>query len=79
MACWIDLATWEIDGWSMAEHHRAELVVDALKMALGHGPLEPGCIAPSDRGGGVHISRVQGRIEGVWAMAVDRQDRLLLR
>lgn len=50
LACWMDLATREIVGWSMAEHHRAELVVDALKMAAGRGWLEPGCIAHSDRG-----------------------------
>jgi transposase InsO family protein len=50
LACWMDLATREIVGWSMAEHHRAELVVDALKMALGRARLEPGAIAHSDRG-----------------------------
>jgi transposase InsO family protein len=31
----------------MADHHRASLVVDALK---GRGALQPGCIAHSDRG-----------------------------
>ncbi|PZG66394.1 IS3 family transposase, partial [Streptomyces sp. NTH33] len=31
-------------------HHRAELVVDALKMAAGRGALKEGCIAHSDRG-----------------------------
>ena len=50
LACWMDLATREIVGWSMAEHHRAELVVDALKMAAGRARLEPGAIAHSDRG-----------------------------
>lgn len=49
LACWMDLATREIVGWSMAEHHRAELVIDALRMAVGRGGLEPGCIAHSDR------------------------------
>ncbi|MFD4977761.1 transposase [Streptomyces sp. NPDC058424] len=34
----------------MADHHRAELVVDALKMAAGRGALKPDCIAHSDRG-----------------------------
>jgi len=46
----MDLATREIVGWSMAEHHRSELVVDALKMAVGRARLEPGCIAHADRG-----------------------------
>ncbi|MFE3907817.1 DDE-type integrase/transposase/recombinase, partial [Streptomyces sp. NPDC059153] len=46
----LDLATREIVGYSMADHHRAGLVVDALTMAAGHGRLQPGCIAHSDRG-----------------------------
>jgi putative transposase len=50
LACWMDLATREIVGWSMAEHHRAELVVDALRAALACGRVEPGCVVHSDRG-----------------------------
>ena len=50
LACWMDLATREIVGYSMAGHHRASLVVDALAMAAGRGRLQPGCIAHSDRG-----------------------------
>ncbi|MFD6022428.1 DDE-type integrase/transposase/recombinase [Streptomyces sp. NPDC060286] len=46
----LDLATREVVGYSMADHHRADLVVDALKMAAGRGRLRPGCIAHSDRG-----------------------------
>ncbi|MBN0047539.1 DDE-type integrase/transposase/recombinase [Streptomyces actuosus] len=34
----------------MADHHRAELVVDALDTAHGRGNLEPGCVIHSDRG-----------------------------
>jgi len=34
----------------MADHHRAELVVDAVRMAHGHSRLEAGCILHSDRG-----------------------------
>lgn len=34
----------------MVDHHRAELVVDALKMAAGRGALKEGCSAHSDRG-----------------------------
>ncbi|MCP9945589.1 DDE-type integrase/transposase/recombinase [Streptomyces somaliensis] len=49
-AVWLDLAAREIVGYSMADHHRASLVVDALAMAAGHGRLRPGCIAHSDRG-----------------------------
>ncbi|WP_030187225.1 IS3 family transposase [Streptomyces sp. NRRL S-813] len=50
LACWLDLATREVVGYAMADHHRAELVVDALDMAYGRGGLEPGCVIHSDRG-----------------------------
>lgn len=36
----------------MADHHRAELVVDALDMAHGRGGLEPGCVAAGAAGPG---------------------------
>jgi transposase InsO family protein len=45
-----DLATREVIGYAMADHHRAELVVDALEMAAGRGNLKETCIAHSDRG-----------------------------
>jgi putative transposase len=45
-----DLATREIVGWSMADHLRAGLCVDALVMALQHRRPEPGLIHHSDRG-----------------------------
>ncbi|GGW77145.1 transposase [Streptomyces galilaeus] len=50
LASWLDLATREVIGYSMADHHRAELVVDALDMAAALGRLEPGCVIHSDRG-----------------------------
>ncbi|WP_435845214.1 IS3 family transposase [Streptomyces lavendulae] len=50
LASWLDLATREVIGYSMADHHRAELVVDALDMADALGRLEPGCVIHSDRG-----------------------------
>ncbi|MER5225509.1 DDE-type integrase/transposase/recombinase [Streptomyces flaveus] len=50
LATWLDLATREIVGYSMADHHRASLVVDALGMAAGRGRLQPGCIVHLDRG-----------------------------
>ncbi|MER6082996.1 IS3 family transposase [Streptomyces sp. NPDC001833] len=49
LATWLDLATREIVGYSMADHHRASLAVDALRMAAGRSRLQPGCIAHSDR------------------------------
>ncbi|MFK0287428.1 IS3 family transposase [Streptomyces sp. NPDC090499] len=50
LATVIDLATREVVGYSMADHHRAGLVVDALRMAASRGGLKAGCIAHSDRG-----------------------------
>ncbi|MEU3283154.1 IS3 family transposase [Streptomyces antibioticus] len=50
LACWIDLATREVVGYAMADHHRAPLVTDALKMAHGRTELRPGCVIHSDRG-----------------------------
>jgi transposase InsO family protein len=45
-----DLATREIVGWSMADHLRAELACDALRMALQRRQPPPGLIQHSDRG-----------------------------
>ncbi|MGW0366845.1 IS3 family transposase [Streptomyces sp. NPDC002990] len=50
LACWLDLATREVVGYAMADHHRASLVVDALKMAHGRAELRAGCVIHSDRG-----------------------------
>jgi putative transposase len=50
LATVIDLATREVIGYAMADHHRAELVTDALGMAAGRGDLQPGCIMHTDRG-----------------------------
>ncbi|MFD8705784.1 transposase, partial [Kitasatospora sp. NPDC059648] len=46
----IDLATREVVGYAMADHHRAELPVAALRMAAGRGGLERGCVFHTDRG-----------------------------
>jgi putative transposase len=45
-----DLATREVVGWSMADHLRAGLCVDALVMALQRRRPEAGLIHHSDRG-----------------------------
>jgi putative transposase len=39
-----------IVGWAMADHMRAELVVDALQMALARRQPEPGLVHHSDQG-----------------------------
>jgi putative transposase len=46
----LDLATRSVLGYAMADHMRASLVVDALRMAAGCIPLPAGAIFHSDRG-----------------------------
>ncbi|MFB7918873.1 IS3 family transposase [Streptomyces sp. NPDC056061] len=62
LACRLDLATREVVGYAMADHHRAELVVDALDMAHGRGGLEPGCVIHSDRGSEYTSAQFRHRI-----------------
>ena len=50
LATVIDLASRRVIGWAMAEHMRAELVCDALRMAIGARRPGPGLIWHSDRG-----------------------------
>ena len=50
VAAVVDLYSRKVVGWSMAEHMRAELVGDALKMALGMRSPPPGLLHHSDRG-----------------------------
>lgn len=45
-----DLYSRRIVGWSMADHMRAELVTDALEMAIKRRRPEPGLIHHSDQG-----------------------------
>ena len=46
----IDLCSRRIVGWSMADHMRAELVVDALKTAVHRRRPDPGLVHHSDQG-----------------------------
>jgi transposase InsO family protein len=46
----MDLYSRRVVGWSIAEHMRTELVVDALKMAIGLRNPAPGLVHHSDRG-----------------------------
>ncbi|MGO4463313.1 IS3 family transposase [Streptomyces sp. M-16] len=62
LACWLDLATREIVGYAMADHHRASLVVDALKMARGRAGLRPGCVIHSDRGSEYTSAELRNKI-----------------
>ncbi|WP_189151594.1 DDE-type integrase/transposase/recombinase, partial [Streptomyces lacrimifluminis] len=62
LACRLDLATREVVGYAMADHHRAELVTDALGMAHGRAHVEPGCVIHSDRGSEYTSARFRDRI-----------------
>ena len=46
----LDLCSRKVVGWSMADHLRAELAIDALDMAVLHRNPGKGCIFHSDRG-----------------------------
>jgi len=50
LATVIDLASRRVVGWAMAEHMRAELVCDALRMAINARHPAPGAMFHSDRG-----------------------------
>jgi putative transposase len=63
LATVIDLATREVIGYAMADHHRAGLVTDALRMAAARGGLQPGCIMHSDRGSEYTSSEFRREIE----------------
>ncbi|MCL7379771.1 IS3 family transposase [Streptomyces sp. 35G-GA-8] len=58
----LDLATREVIGYSIADHHRAELVVDALDMAAAPGRPEPGRVIHSDRGSQYTSTQLRTRI-----------------
>ena len=50
LATVIDLCTREVVGWSMAQHMRASMVIDAVRMAHAAGRVEGNAIFHSDRG-----------------------------
>jgi len=51
LAVWMDLCSRRIVGWKLEHHMREELVINALKKALGATVIQPGLIVHSDRGG----------------------------
>jgi transposase InsO family protein len=82
LATVIDCHTRQVVGWSMADHMRTSLVVDALSMAVGRGGLEPGAIFHSDRGsqytsaefavhlGALNLRGSMGRVGQCWDNAL---------
>jgi transposase InsO family protein len=56
LATVIDLFSGRLIGWSIADHHRAELVRDSLAAAVAvRGGDVAGVIFHSDRGSGIHL------------------------
>ena len=64
LATVIDLCTRMVVGWAMAEHMRASLCVDALRMAKSRGYVAGGAIFHSDRG-----SQYTSKLLADWAAA----------
>jgi transposase InsO family protein len=46
----LDVFTRQVVGWSIADHMRSELVVDALQMAIWRRRPQPGTVVHADRG-----------------------------
>ena len=63
LATVIDLASRRVVGWAMADHMRAELVCEALQMAIARRRPEPGLIFHSDRGSQYTSKLFRGLLE----------------
>lgn len=63
LAAVIDLCSRKIVGWSMADHMRASLCIDALEMALLHRRPPAGLIHHSDRGVQYACDDYQAKLE----------------
>jgi putative transposase len=75
LAVVIDLYSRKIVGWALADHMRRELVIDALRQALGSRRMTPGLVFLSDRGsqyGSIayrHLLGAHGMIQSMSARA----------
>jgi putative transposase len=74
-----DLFSRLIVGWSMAEHLRSQLVLDALEMALYRRRPAPGLIHHSDVGVSIHRGAVHQTLRAGRDRDLDRLSRRLLR
>jgi hypothetical protein len=75
LATVIDLASRRVVGWAIADHMRAELVCDALRMAIENRRPAPGAMFHSDRGTQTGFNRwSQHRLVG-WSVGVRRELR----
>ncbi len=62
LACVEDVFSRQIVGWSIADHMRSELVVDALQMATWRRRPTPGTVVHSDRGSQGEFNRSSQRL-----------------
>jgi putative transposase len=58
----LDVYSRMIVGWSIADHRRTDLVVDALQMACWRRRPLPGTICHSDRGSQAGLLGSMGRV-----------------
>ena len=61
LASVMDLYSRRIVGWALADHLRAELVVDALEMAVARRRPDVGLVHHSDRGSQLRLKRSSQR------------------
>ena len=76
----MDMYSRKVVGWSMRDDLKADLVVDALAMAVARRKPKPGVVHHSDRGTrAIHLACVRPHAEGVRARRVDGLARGCLR
>jgi putative transposase len=75
LATVIDLASRRVVGWALADHMRAELVCDALRMAIDQRRPAPGLIFHSDRGTQLGVNGSSQRCLVRRSVEVDRGPR----
>jgi len=73
-----DVFSRRIVGWSMADHMRTELVLDALAMALDHRRPAPGLVHHSDQGSPIRVAGVRADRPGGRDRPIDGKPRRLL-
>ena len=74
-----DLFSRRIVGWAMTDHLRAELVIDALQMAISRRKPDPGVIHHSDQGSPIHGCPLHRPLQAGRHHPVDRVQGRLLR
>lgn len=67
LAAFIDLYSRKVVGWSIADHMRKELVLDALNMAISARQPEKGLIIHSDRGSQYVSTKYRKRLKKIKA------------